>query len=73
MNLIERYVYEVGQNLSGKNRQDIEKEIRSLIEDSLEARTQSEGRPADDEMMVSVLKELIQTTGLIPAILMVLM
>jgi hypothetical protein len=57
MNLIERYVYEVGQNLSGKNRQDIEKEIRSLIEDSLEARTQSEGRPADDEMMVSVLKE----------------
>jgi hypothetical protein len=40
MNLIELYTREVGRNLPEKMRADIEKEIRSLIEDSLEDESQ---------------------------------
>lgn len=38
MNLIDIYVTEVGRRLPAKNRADIEKEIRSMIEDMLEDR-----------------------------------
>ena len=57
MGLIDRYVTEVGQNLPRKERADLEAEIRSLIEDTLEARSQAEGRAADENLMVEVLKE----------------
>jgi len=57
MSLIDRYVTEVGQNLPRKDRADLEAEIRSLIEDTLEARSQAEGRAADETLMVDVLKE----------------
>lgn len=56
--LIDRYINEVGKNLSGKQREDIQAEIRSLIEDALDDRSQAEGRQPDDEMTLSVLKEL---------------
>jgi len=57
MELIDRYVYHVGQNLPYKQRADIETEIRSLLEDALEARSQELGRPADEGMAAGVLKE----------------
>ena len=58
MNLIDRYTQEVGRNLPEKLRADIEKEIRSLIEDNLEDESQKTGRPVDEDMQVEVLKRL---------------
>ena len=58
MNLIDRYVAEVGKNLPLlKGRVDIEKELRSTLEDMLEDRAQKSGRPADEAMEVELLKE----------------
>ncbi len=57
MKLIEQYIHEVGANLPEKKRADLEKEIRSLIEDTLEERSETSGRAIDDEMVVEVLKE----------------
>lgn len=57
MNLIDRYVREIGRKLPQKTRADIEKEIRSAVEDMLEDRSKKEGRAADEEMTIAVLKE----------------
>jgi hypothetical protein len=57
MNLIERYVSEIGKKLPRKSRADIETEIRSTLEDMLEERSAKAGRPADDEMIRELLKE----------------
>mgnify|MGYP000162135486 CR=1 FL=1 len=57
MNLIERYVSEIGKQLPRKSRADIETEIRSTLEDMLEERSAKAGRPADDEMVKELLKE----------------
>lgn len=57
MNIIDRYVREIGRKLPQKTRADIEKEIRSAVEDMLEDRSKKEGRAADEEMTVAVLKE----------------
>jgi hypothetical protein len=57
MNIIDQYVFEVGENLPGKQRADLEKEIRSLIEDTLEERSRSYNRAIDDDMISEVLKE----------------
>lgn len=54
MNLIDKYIAEVGKHLPRKNRADIEAEIRSTLEDMLEERNQ--GR-ADDEAVIALLKE----------------
>ena len=56
MNLIDRYISEVGKHLSRKNRADIEAEIRSTLEDMLDERTQGTG-PADEATMIALLKE----------------
>lgn len=56
MNLIEKYVSEVGKHLPRKNRADIEAEIRSTLEDMLDERTQGEG-PADESAVIALLKE----------------
>ncbi|MCM3785695.1 hypothetical protein M3231_22255 [Neobacillus mesonae] len=56
MELIERYVYAVTQRLPEKQRADISKELRGLIEDMLEERAQSDG-PTEQEVE-NVLKEL---------------
>lgn len=56
MNLMNRYVTEVGRHLPEKSRADIEKEIRSTLEDMLEDQSQKADRPVDDEMVVDVLR-----------------
>lgn len=58
MKLIDRYVAEVGKRLPlVKGRGDIEKELRSTLEDMLEDRAQKAGRPADETMEIELLKE----------------
>ena len=56
--LIDGYVDEVCVNLPRKKRADIAVEIRSLILDSLEARSQEFGEEPDEGMVVTILKEL---------------
>ena len=57
MKLIDIYVTEVGRHLPAKTHQDIEAEIRSILEDMLEEHSQKTGKPVDDEMVFSILKE----------------
>lgn len=58
MKLIDRYVNEVGNRLLVlQGREDIEKELRSTLEDMLEERAEKEGRPADEAMEIELLKE----------------
>lgn len=57
MNLIDRYVREIGRQLPHKTRADIEKEIRSAVEDMLEDRSKKDGRAVDEAMTIAVLKE----------------
>ena len=57
MNLIDRYVTEVGKHLPHKNRLDIEAELRSTLEDMLEDRSQQTGRPADEALAEELLQE----------------
>ena len=56
MDLIERYIYSVSRHMPGKNRRDIENELRSLIMDALDERTQ--GNTPTETDIVEVLKEL---------------
>lgn len=57
MNLIERYIDEVGKHLPNKTRADIQAEIRSTLEDMLEDRAQQTGQPVDDTLRKAVLAE----------------
>jgi hypothetical protein len=57
MNLIDRYLIEVGKHLPPKNRQDIQREIRSTLEDMLTDRSQTSGKPVDEAMTMALLKE----------------
>jgi len=54
MELIERYLHEVGRYLPAKNRADIQAELRSLLVDALEERA---GGEAGDEAAAALLKE----------------
>jgi hypothetical protein len=54
--LINTYVSEVGRRLPRKTHADIEAEIRSILQDMLEERSQKTGKPVDEEMMLDVLK-----------------
>jgi hypothetical protein len=56
MNLIDKYIAEIGKYLPRKNRSDIEAEIRSTLEDMLEERKQAQGA-VDDAAVVELLKE----------------
>jgi len=56
-NLIDRYIAEVGKHLALRNRADIQKEIRSTLEDMLEDRAKQAGREPDEAMLVDLLKE----------------
>jgi len=56
MELIERYVHAVGKRINKKQREDIEKELRSLIMDELEAKTK--GRTPTEEDIIAVLKAM---------------
>lgn len=58
MNLIDRYVTEVGKHLPLlKGREDIEKELKSTLEDMLEDRASQTGRVRDEAMEIELLKE----------------
>lgn len=58
MKLINRYVSEVGKHLPLiQGREDIEKELRSTLEDMLEERAEKAGRPTDEAMEIELLKE----------------
>jgi hypothetical protein len=58
MELLDRYVYAVGRRLPAKQRGDIEKELKSLLLDALDARTG--GRLATDDDVAAVLAEFGQ-------------
>jgi len=49
MELIDRYVQEVGRHLPRKNRTDIQAELQSTLVDTLEARV--EGEPSRDDRL----------------------
>lgn len=53
---IDRYVYQVSRFLTGKNKDDIEKEIRTLIDDMLDTRCQDRYASKDD--LTAVFAEL---------------
>ena len=59
MNLIDRYIAEIGKHLPRKNRADIEAEIRSTLEDMLDERSERpQGKgPADEATVMALLKE----------------
>lgn len=57
MNLIDKYILEVGKHLPRKNRLDLQTEIRSTLEDMLEDRSKSTGKPVDEGMVNDILKE----------------
>jgi hypothetical protein len=57
-NLIDTYVHEVGRHLPEITRVDIEKEIRSTIEDMLDDTSKTEGRAPDQAMIVAILKHM---------------
>ncbi|MEO5886866.1 MAG: hypothetical protein ABIQ77_04305 [Anaerolineales bacterium] len=56
MNLIDKYIAEVGKHLPRKQRADIEAEIRSTLEDMLEERKQGQG-PENEAMIIDLLKD----------------
>lgn len=58
MQLVDLYIQEVGQHLPEKVRADIQQEIRSLIEDTLEDQSRQQGKAPDEEMVTEVLKKL---------------
>jgi len=57
MNLIDRYVHQVGKRLPKKQRTDVENELRSLLSDMVEDRAQTKVDKADEEVIVDVLRE----------------
>jgi hypothetical protein len=56
MNLLDKYIAEVGKHLPRKQRADIEAEIRSTLEDMLEERKPAQG-DMDDAAVVELLRE----------------
>ncbi|HNQ94306.1 MAG TPA: hypothetical protein PKK96_07520 [Anaerolineales bacterium] len=58
MNLLDKYVAEVGKQLPLlKGREDVEKELKSTLEDMLEDKEEQAGRPRDEAMEIELLKE----------------
>ncbi len=55
MNIIDKYVAEIGKNLPRKMRADIEIEIRSTLQDMLDDRRKQENCPVDDDMVKAVI------------------
>ena len=60
MSLINRYIAEVGRHLPEKDRSDIEAEIRSMIEDTLDERREhgQDVKLTDDHVVTATLEEL---------------
>jgi hypothetical protein len=57
MNMLDKYITEIGKKLPQKNRLDLQTEIRSTIEDMLEDRSKKTGRSIDNKMIEEVLQE----------------
>lgn len=55
--LIERYVYQVGQQLPRKKQADIQLELRSLLHDTLEERAAAAGKEPTEKMVADILHE----------------
>ncbi|MCI0552649.1 MAG: hypothetical protein L0287_16990 [Anaerolineae bacterium] len=58
MSLIDRYIAEVGRHLPEKNREDIEAEIRSMLEDMIDENSHQTGKPVNDELIAAALEQL---------------
>lgn len=54
MTIIDRYVNEVGRRLPRRQRKDVQTELRSLLQDTLDDRV--EGKPSEDDM-IALLEE----------------
>lgn len=59
MDLIERYIYAVGQKIWSKNRKDIENELRTILYDNLDEVTK--GEEATDQQIKDMLKKFGST------------
>jgi hypothetical protein len=57
MELIDRYVHEVGEHLPWRMRADVQTELGSLLMDTVEERARAAGRPIDSELVNKVLRE----------------
>jgi len=57
MDLIDRYVREVGAHLPYRLRSDVEAELRSLLMDALEERARAASNPSDAELAAAVLRD----------------
>jgi hypothetical protein len=57
MEVIDRYVHEIGEYLPGNIRADVEAELRSLLMDSVEERARAAGRPPDSRLAETVICE----------------
>ncbi len=57
MSLIDRYITEVGKHLPIQSRADIEKELKSTLEDMLADRSQQAGQPRNEALEMELLKE----------------
>lgn len=55
MELIERYIHEIGRRLPAKTRNDVQQELRSLLNESLQERLENGGSP--DEVAAQLLIE----------------
>jgi hypothetical protein len=58
MEVIDRYVHEIGEHLPWNLRADVEAELRSLLMDSLEERARAAQRPPDPALAEAVIREL---------------
>ncbi len=58
MDMIERYVAEVGRHLPRQQRVDVQTELRSLLQDMVEDRAQTKVDKADEEVVTAVLLEM---------------
>jgi hypothetical protein len=54
--LILRYVREVGRSLPRAMRDDVEAELRTLLDEALDERARAAGRPPDEELAAGVLR-----------------
>jgi hypothetical protein len=57
MELITRYVHEVGRQLPGRLRADVQAELYSLLTETVEERARSAGKTADASFVAGVLRE----------------
>lgn len=57
MELIDRYVHEVGEHLPDAMREDVEAELRSLLSEALEERARAASRPPDAELAARIVRE----------------